>query len=191
MNNIDLPDYLKNSRFINNLSIRQLLQHWAVICVIAVIFLSLTALITNDIISSKQELLDNTYIPIGNLVRNLDKIVTDLDSRKRSLLNINSLDELEKRKDRANLERQVAEYLQQLSAITPDIQEFKYAAPNLEAKFQTYFNLDSRLLEIIAGILSQDLSTTIVEQLHKNHELIQVNSALDTSGNDLRTSLNR
>lgn len=191
MNNIDLPDYLKKSRFLNNLSVRQLLQHWAVICVLAVIFLSLTALITNDIISSRQEILDKKYIPVGNLVRNLDRIVTELESRKKSLINVNSLEELQKQTVRSNLENQITEYVEQLSTITPEINELKFAVPVLQEKFNTYFDQDSKLLEAMEDIVNRDATGTGTDRLYNYDNLMQINLAMDASINDLRSILDR
>ena len=191
MNNIDLPDYLKKSRFLNNLSIRRLLQHWAVICVLAVITLSLTALITNDIISSKQEILDKKYIPLGNLAWNLDKLVTEMELRQKSLINAASRDDFERQNDHYILESQIAAYLQQLSTITTDINELKFTVPGLQKKFDDYFAQDKKLLEVLSGIIKNDLPASGMDRLHDNYELMQINSNMKASIDDLRATLDR
>lgn len=192
MNNIDLPDYLKNSRFINHLSVRKLLHHWAVICVGAVILLSLTALITNDIISSRHEVLDEQYIPMGNLSRNLERMVNDLAEHKNRLINAQSLEELQNyRGSRDELHRQIGEHLQQLTTITPSIKELQFAIPSLEEKFRSWFDQQDRLLELLAGIIPRDLSATPEGRLNNNLDLVQVKTAMDATEKDLHDSLER
>ena len=116
MNNIDLPDYLKNSKLLNNLSVRQLLQYWALICATAVVILSLAAVITNDLISDKQAQLNKTAIPIDTAVRSLGNILTNFELREEKLLDAKNKDELENYLSRQNLDQSFNDQLSRLSS---------------------------------------------------------------------------
>ena len=69
MDNQHLPSYLRNSKILNKLSIQQLLQYWAIICAVAVVFLSLVAVFASDFISTSQDkLASEIIIPVVMVV---------------------------------------------------------------------------------------------------------------------------
>ena len=155
MHNIDLPDYLKHSRFLNNLSVRKLLQYWAVICASAVILLSLTALITNDIISSKQRILEEKLVPSANIVRNLEQFLSDSELLRQELLVIKTPEGLKKYRD-ANIKKQViTNYLLQLSLLTTNIEVLNTVVPGLQDRYKEYLLQDAEFVNCLAKIISQ------------------------------------
>ncbi len=155
MHNINLPDYLKNSRFLNNLSIRKLLQYWAVICASAVILLSLTALATNDIISSKQRILDEKLVPSANIVRNLEQILSDSELLRQELLATKTLERLKKYRDATNKRQVITNYLLQLSLLTTDIEVLNTVVPGLQDRYREYLFRDAEFVNCLAEIISQ------------------------------------
>jgi len=62
MDNQHLPGYLRNSRILNKLSIQRLLQYWAIVCAVAVVFLSLVAVFSSNFISTNQGKFANEII---------------------------------------------------------------------------------------------------------------------------------
>ena len=155
MQNIDLPDYLKHSRFLNNLSIRKLLQYWAVICASAVILLSLTALVTNDIIASKQKILDEKLVPSANIIRNLEQILSDSGLLRKELLAAQTLDRLRKYRDANNNRQVITNYLLQLSLLTADIDVLNTVVPGLQDRYKEFLLQDAEFIYCLAAIISQ------------------------------------
>jgi len=153
--NIDLPDYLKHSRFLNNLSIRKLLQYWAVICASAVILLSLTALVTNDIIASKQKILDEKLVPSANIIRNLEQILSDSGLLRKELLAAQTLDRLRKYRDANNNRQVITNYLLQLSLLTADIDVLNTVVPGLQDRYKEFLLQDAEFIYCLAAIISQ------------------------------------
>lgn len=155
MHNIDLPDYLKHSRFLNNLSIRKLLQYWAVICASAVILLSLTALVTNDIIASKQKILDEKLVPSANIIRNLDQILSEFEVRRQDLMTAKTVADVETYHAAINKEQVITNYLLQLSLLTADIEVLNTVVPGLQDRYKEYLFQDAEFVNCLAEIISQ------------------------------------
>lgn len=155
MHNIDLPEYLKHSRFLNNLSIRKLLQYWAVICVSAVILLSLTAIITNDIISSKQKILEEKLVPTSNIIRNLDRILNENEVRRNELLANKTSQLLESYQPAGQQEVIITGYLAQLALLTADIDDLKNIVPGLEGRFRQLFSNETGLVNCLSPNVSK------------------------------------
>ena len=121
MRRTDPPAYLKNSRYLNNLSVQTLLRYWSVICASAVILLSIAAVITNDVISSRQRLLDEHLVPISNILRILEEDRRELDKIYMSLhLDADVETYLQ---GNARLSEEINEHLKQLSYRTSDVQD--------------------------------------------------------------------
>ena len=180
MQYIDLPDYLKNSRLLNNLTIRELLQYWAVVCAFAVIFLSIVALVTNDITSKKQLELDEKYIPIGNIARNLESILADLDLRKKQMLEAGNLSRQEFTSSRQSSKEQVDQNLVSLSRVVTNEIGLEYAVPRLQSRFDDYFVLEDAFYNSLAN-------PELGGQLNQTDHL----SNLEECVNELRSILNR
>ena len=78
-NSIQIPPYLKNSRLLNQLSVRSLLKYWGIICIGVVFVLTIIALATNAFSSSKQKELNDNLIPVSNLIRNIKQNLFEID----------------------------------------------------------------------------------------------------------------
>jgi methyl-accepting chemotaxis protein len=186
---IDLPDYLKNSKFLNNLSIRQLLQHWAVVCAGSVIILSLAALITNDIISRKQELLNNKLIPSANILRNLDTILDEFETRKKQLLAAGDLQDLQNSQIRIFNEQEISAYLLQLAALHADTKDTGMLVQGLEEKFASFIGYDARLVKCLSDNIV--LQSRKPANLCEPKKLANYITLLNDSNVELRASLKR
>ena len=183
MQKIDLPSYLKNSRFLNNLSVHKILQYWAVVCAGAVVVLSLTALLTNDIISSRQRLLEEYYIPAGNLIRNLDKELTNLDERRSRLLEARTREEAADTLVSREQKGQIAAYLSQLLNTVDEGNHFQFMVPALEKGFNDYFSRQDRVLEALAA--------TFDNQANDDPLLAERTDNLQEASNELHAGLGR
>ncbi len=147
MANIDLPDYLKRSKILNNLTVRRLLQYWAIVCSAAVITLSLVAVITNDIVSSKQEKLNNTAIPIEENVRHLDHVLYAFEQRQQALIKAETLDEYEINLDRSALQQRFSDYFLQLNLRITELDNAKPIVNDLEENYNRFLEIDSKLTD--------------------------------------------
>ena len=147
MANIDLPDYLKRSKTLNNLTVRRLLKYWAIVCSTAVVILSLTAVITNDIVSTKQEKLNNTAIPIEENVRNLGHVLYAFEQRQQNLINAETPDEHEINLDRSTLEQRFSDYFRQLNLRIAELDNAKPIVNDLEKNYNKYLKIDSKLTD--------------------------------------------
>lgn len=192
MHNIDLPDYLKHSRFLNNLSIRKLLQYWAVVCASAVILLSLTALITNDIISSKQRILDEKLVPTANILRNLDQILGDLELRRQNLQSAKTETDINRYRTTGNYEDVISNYLLQLSGLTAEIDDLNNVVPGLEDRFRQLFTHHAKFVNCV----TQNI-TPLTEKMDgvfsfcDDETMAGITAALDDSNSSLVRSLKR
>jgi len=192
---IDLPGYLKNSRFLNNLSVHKILQYWAVVCAGAVVVLSLTALLTNDIISSRQRLLEEYYIPAGNLIRNLDRELTNLDEHRNRLLEARSREEAADALVSGEQKGQITAYLSQLLNTVDDGNHFQFMVPALEKGFNEYFSRQDRVLEALAATFDNQanddplLAERTDNLLEASNELHAVLGRLSTIVTDRTRSL--
>ena len=204
MQRTDPPPYLKNSRFLNNLSVQKLLRYWAVICACAVILLSITAVITNDVISSRQRILDENLIPVSNILRILEENRRELDKLYLSLhLDADVESYL---KGRARLSGQIKEYLKQLADRTSTIQDLNKLSTVLISRYRAYLN-DHNELEVLlrqaigdqqnqaAGIsLKEDqkfneLRSRIFEQIPGIQEMLALLSRLTAEKINKQTSI--
>lgn len=188
MQYIDLPGYLKNSRFLNNLTVHKILQYWAVICAGAVVVLSLTALVTNDIISSRHSTLDEIYIPAGNLIRNLDRELVNLEERSRRLLAEGPAMAKSAIAVPGEQKRQVSLYMSQLSNIVNRVNHFHYSIPALEKGFNDYFSLHQEITVIVAGDSSKNEDASYTDD---SAILAGRAGSLQEAGNELHARLDR
>lgn len=183
MQQIELPGYLKNSRFLNNLSVHKILQYWAVICAGAVVILSLTALLTNDIISSRHRLLEEYYIPAGNLLRNLDRQLGELDERVHVISDPESRGETASPLVSGEQKLQITAHLSQLLNLADNETHFLFMVSSLEQGFLDYF---SRLASV--GKILADADSSNIEE---NARLAERFESLQVASNSLHTILDR
>ncbi|MEE9572646.1 MAG: diguanylate cyclase, partial [Candidatus Neomarinimicrobiota bacterium] len=170
MTNIDLPDYLKRSKTLNNLTVRRLLKYWAIVCSVAVVILSLTAVITNDIVSTKQEKLNNTAIPIEENVRNLGHVLYAFEQRQQNLIKAETPDEHEINLDRSTLEQRFSDYFRQLNLRIAELDNAKPIVNDLEKNYNRYLKIDSKL----------------TDHLKTKHEFSTLTNVPDNFGEQLR-----
>jgi len=190
VNNVDLPGYLKNSKLLNNLSVQRLLQNWAIICSLAVIVLSLTAVITNDVISSKQDLIDQTAFTIETSVRNLDQILANFELRKNNILAAITSKQLNSYRDRSILEQGIQEQLSVLSAQTTDLKTAEPVIRNLEDNLRIFLAHDAALfLNIADNLLVKNQSSQ--NNINEIERLSGITSALNASSYEIEANLKR
>ena len=176
----DLPGYLKNSKLLNNLSIQQLLQYWAIICSTAVIILSIAAVVANDVFSSKQDKLNQTAIPIESSVRTLGHILTGFELRRDNLLVTTTRDEFDQYVDREALEQGFNDQLAQLSARSWELNSAKPVINDLNKNFSTFLEHDISFTKRLSAILDaheqgyQQLDFKTDKQLMEIAELIDI-----------------
>ncbi len=190
MHNIDLPGYLKNSRLLNNLSIRKLLQNWAIICSSAVILLSITALVTNDVISSKQELLDENLIPSSNILRNLEYQLAEKQKLRQDLMETNRIEDLGAYLEQGSQEELITGYLAQLTRHNADFSDLRTMLPGLVEKFRDYLAHDLALTKCKLNILEVS-ATEGPNASCTQDELIDMNAEIGTRDAELTATLKR
>jgi len=182
VNNLDLPAYLKNSRLLNHLTIQRLLKYWAYICIVAVVGLSLTALITHDIVSTHQQKLDSKYIPLSDTTQNLEYILSNFENRLESFEkgkisgNVVDLEE-------ANLLYQrTRERLDLLNERTLDEKPIRTEIMHLREAFAELVANDRELMEKFVPAVSaseyetvsRDFRDLLIKQGYKVHETLSV-----------------
>jgi len=189
VNNIDLPDYLKNSKLLNNLSVRQLLQYWALICATAVVILSLAAVITNDLISDKQAQLNKTAIPIDTAVRSLGNILTSFELREEKLLAAKNKDELENYLSRQNLDQSFNDQLSRLSSRVSELHSTTIVLNELQKDYKQFLLFDDEFTNIFKTTLEEGN----VEELSliENLELARITESMDASRQVIEADLKR
>ena len=192
MHNIDLPDYLKHSRFLNNLTVQKLLQYWAVICASAVILLSLTALVTNDIISSKQRILEEKLVPSANIIRNLEQILSDSELLRQGLLAAKTPEKLKKYRDVNSKKPVITNYLLQLSELTNGVEVLNTVVPGLQERYREYLSHEAAFVNCLTGIISQtsakpDADSGVCDTTTLDGTIL----ALNDSSSSLENSLKR
>lgn len=190
MQQIELPGYLKNSRFLNNLSVHQILQYWAVICASAVVILSLTALLTNDIISARHRVLEEHYIPAGNLLRNLDRQLTEMDERVRILYEQLSRDEITNAFISQEQKLQITAHLSQLLNLAEGETHFLFLVSSLEQGFREYFSRQDRVREILASTFNNTGENDLAG-IEGNAMLAERFDSLQEASNNLHIILER
>ena len=176
MQRTDPPAYLKNSRFLNNLSVQKLLRYWSVICACAVILLSIAAVITNDVISSRQKILDEQLVPVANILRILEEDRRELDKLYLSL----QLDaDIEAYlKGRARLSDQINNYLQQLAARTSNIQDLNNLSTVLISRYRTYLDNHKSMEIKLRQALRDQQNQTAEIPLNKDQQFNELRSKI-------------
>ena len=186
---IDLPDYLKRSTLLNNLTVRRLLQYWAVICSAAVVVLSLVAVITNDIVSTKQEQLNNIAIPIEENVRNLGHVITAFEQRQDSLEQAKTLEEFESNLDRSLLEQRFNDYLNQLNLRISELKNAGSLLSDLEKNYKRFQEIDSRFTNHLRTKFDIDSSSGISTEFEK--EIAAIKEEILSCKLDIHANLKR
>ena len=166
MANVDLPNYLKRSKTLNNLTVRRLLKYWAVVCSFAVILLSLAAVITNDIVSKKQEKLNNIAIPIEENSRNLGHVLIAFEKRQQDLLAAKSLEALKINLDRSTLEQRFREYTHQLDLRIEGLDNAKPIITDIEKNYLKLLELDSKLSTYLISKYENSQELDLYELMH-------------------------
>lgn len=167
---LNIPSYLKDSRILNNLSVQRLLKYWAIVCIGAVIFLSLTALITNDILSSRQEVLEKHYLPLGNIVDNLEYIASEYELRIERLVTQQSSNQSLVTDNFDFLHHRTSEHLDLLVERTRNINQIHDLVNQVESQFEELVEHDIGLFEYITG--DEKVRTAVLDDLllkQKNH----------------------
>ncbi|HEY5703622.1 MAG TPA: hypothetical protein VIV20_09145, partial [Gammaproteobacteria bacterium] len=170
MDKLNIPSYLKDSRILNNLSVQRLLKYWAIVCIGAVIFLSLTALITNDILSSRQEVLEKHYLPLGNIVDNLEYIASEYELRIERLVTQQSSNQSLVTDNFDFLHHRTSEHLDLLVERTRNINQIHDLVNQVESQFEELVEHDIGLFEYITG--DEKVRTAVLDDLflkQKNH----------------------
>ena len=176
MRRTDPPRYLKNSRYLNNLSVQRLLRYWAVICASAVILLSIAAVITNDVISSRQRMLDEHLVPIANILRILEEDRRELDKIYLSLhLDANIETYIN---NRARLAEQINEHLNLLAHTTSNIQDLHQLSMVLIRRYSSYLNDHNKMEILLRQALSESQNATAGTILQDNPKFNELRSGI-------------
>ncbi|HSR63439.1 MAG TPA: EAL domain-containing protein, partial [Gammaproteobacteria bacterium] len=117
------------------------------------VVLSLTALLTNDVISSRHRVLEEYYIPAGNLLRNLDSQLAELEESLRVLTDGVSGDELDPGFATDEQKQQISAHLSQLLNLADEEAHFLILASSLEQGFHEYFSRQDRVRETLVNAL--------------------------------------
>ncbi|MBI4005116.1 MAG: diguanylate cyclase, partial [Gammaproteobacteria bacterium] len=191
MNNVDLPVYLKNSKLLNNLTVQRLLKNWAIVCSVAVIGLSLTAVITNDIISSKQDRIDQAAFAIESGIRHLGHILIDFELRRSNILSAATTGDLDNYVDRSTLEQGFNDQLAVLSSQTADLKTADPVIRNLKNNFQEYLVHDAALLMIVINRINVQEQSSHQDNINENEKQAELISSLYTSSHEIRANMKR
>lgn len=176
MRRTDPPAYLKNSRYLNNLSVQTLLRYWSVICASAVILLSIAAVITNDVISSRQRLLDEHLVPISNILRILEEDRRELDKIYMSLhLDADVETYLQ---GNARLSEEINEHLKQLSYRTSDVQDLHQMSIVLINRFKPYLDNHNKMEHLLREVMRVSSNPEAGISLGENQEFNNLRSKI-------------
>jgi diguanylate cyclase (GGDEF)-like protein/PAS domain S-box-containing protein len=168
------------------------LQYWAVICASAVILLSLTAIITNDLISSKQQILEEKLVPGSNIIRNLDQILGEYELRKQELLAAKTTEDPGNYLATYLPEDIISGYLSRLSILTADIDDLNNIVPGLEWRFDQLFSRNSEFVNCLSQNIPQpDGNMEMVTGPCDDATLSEISAALNESSKSLLKSLKR
>ena len=191
MKRADLPGYLKNSKLLNNLSVQSLLQYWAIICVVAVVILSLTAVITNDVVSTKQDQLNQIAIPVKSSTRNLQHILAAFDLRRNELLAAITKNELEDFLDRENLEQRFHDQLQILSTRSTELKNTEFIIDSIKDSFQEFLNQDDNLTKRLKFILGTNDDETLEISIDDDTDLAEILALINIENQEIQSDLRR
>lgn len=136
------------------MTIKQVLLIWAVTGIVSAILLGWAGVVSNNLLSSNQNRLVDTVLPLENALRNISAVITELIERQNIILTAEESQELASLPPRDSLDKQYQAERDKLTRLQAVVTDYQARLEALDRKYRSFIDTDTRLLETTKTILT-------------------------------------
>jgi len=139
---------------LRRMTIRQALVVWAITGVLSVVTLAGASVISNNLLSSTQDRLVSTALPLEEASRGISLVVTNLIVRQNKILTAEFSKDLESLQARGSLEETFKVEREKLAKLQGEVQGIDEVLNQLDSTYQNFLDIDQLLFDKTRAILS-------------------------------------